>query len=145
MRQAIATVAVLAAGLGLARADDAAKKLEGTYELLGGTIGGKDDPKIADIKSVVIKDGTISIKTENRDDDAKFTLDPTQKPAHIDLVTARGNNKIAGIYEAKETADGLQLTIAFVQGEGGARPKDFKGEGEKTVLLKLLRKKPAKD
>ena len=145
MRRVIVAVVMLGAGLGLARADDAAKKLEGTYELLGGTIGGKDDPKIADIKSVVIKDGTLSIRTENRNDDAKFTLDPTQKPAHIDLVTARGNNKVAGIYEAKETADGLQLTIAFVQGDGGPRPRDFKGEEEKTVVLKLLRKKPVRD
>jgi uncharacterized protein (TIGR03067 family) len=152
MRRTIAAVAVLAAGVALAQTggDPATelKKLEGAWEVREGTIGGKP----ADATEVVIKDGLIRIHSESRDepkfirdDEAKFAIDPSKSPAHLNLTTVRGNLAIAGIYEFRDTQAGVELVIAFTQGDGGARPKDFSGTGERTVLLKLVRKKPVRD
>jgi len=118
---------------------EAAKKLEGTYEVVEVTIGGKPDPKKDEVKSVEIKDGQIIIKTK-KDDPAKFTLDPSKKPGHID-ISPGGNEKLPGIYEVKETDKGTELTIAFSMADKAERPKDFKGAGKEDVVLKLFRKK----
>jgi uncharacterized protein (TIGR03067 family) len=141
------TGAVLFAALAIPAAagaqDDAAKaakKLEGTYEALEILIDGKPSDKAKDVASVVIKDGTITVKTGKKDEPATFTVDPSKKPAHIDLMGG-SDRKIEGIYEAKESAKGLELTIAFPRGGKGERPKDFKGEGMNEMVLKLLRKK----
>jgi len=122
-------------------AKDAAKKLEGTYELLDVTVGGKPDKKKDEVVSVEIKDGEIVIKTGNRDEAARFTLDPSKKPPHFDILPKKGDEKVAGIYQVKETDKGTELTIAFGKGPGKERPKDFKGEGEDQAVLKLFRKK----
>jgi uncharacterized protein (TIGR03067 family) len=147
MRRLMAAgVLVLAAGWAAA-ADDAAaaaKKLEGTYEVVEATRGGKPEPKGKEITAFVIKDGTLSIEGEKRRaDTARFTLDPSKKPAHIDIKPGPGDIVVKGIYETKETDKGLELTIAFPAGSkaGDERPKDFKGAEESVVVLKLLRKK----
>ncbi len=141
MRPVTAVVVLALAGF-TARADekDAAKKLEGTYEVVEVLLGGNADEKKGEVKSFEIKDGEIIIKLENRDETAKFALDPSKKPAHIDL-TSKNDMKIEGLYEAKETDKGLELTIAFTRGGKGERPKDFKGQGENDMVIKLLRKK----
>src|SRR5207237_782740 len=105
-----------------------------------------------DATEVVIKDGVIRIHSESRDepkfirdDEAKFTIDPARSPAHLNMTTTRGNVAVAGIYEFRDTPAAVELAIAFTQGDGGPRPKDFSGAGERTVLLKMLRKKPVRD
>jgi len=117
---------------------DAAKKLEGTYEVLEVLAGGKPDPKKDEVKSVEIKDGQIIIKAK-RDEPAKFTLDPSKKPGHIDI--SPGKEKLPGIYAVKETDKGTELTIAFSMADKAERPKDFKGAGKEDVVMKLFRKK----
>jgi uncharacterized protein (TIGR03067 family) len=119
---------------------DAAKKLEGTYTVVELLVAGKPSPKADEIKTVEIKDGVISIKSDKKNEDAKFTLDPSKKPMEIDLKPGTDNPTVMGIYQTKETDKGLELTIAFVHG-GGKRPKDFKGEGKEEAVFKLLRKK----
>ena len=138
---AAALFAVLAAPA-LAADEAAAKNLEGTYEVLSMTRGGKPNPKLDQEKpTFVIKDGTITVKDAKKDETVKFTVDPSKKPAEIDIM-ARGDEKVPGIYEAKDTPKGLELTIAFAKGkDGSVRPKDFKGEGEGAVVIKLLCKK----
>jgi uncharacterized protein (TIGR03067 family) len=119
---------------------EAAKKLEGTYEVLEVLIDGKPDKK-DDVKTAVIKDGRIIPKgKEGRDDSAAFVLNPSKKPAHIDL-TPTGEGTLLGIYEVKETDKGTELTIAFCGDPKGARPKDFKGAGKEEMVIKLLRRK----
>ncbi len=150
MNKLIALTAFLALAIPATRAADddaekAAKKLEGTYELLGSTVGGKPDGKAKDVDSFTIKDGkfTIALKGGKKDVKAKFALDPSKKPAHIDITPEEntGKNEISkGIYQTKDTDKGLELHIAFSR-DGGDRPKDFKGEGENVVSLKLFRKK----
>jgi uncharacterized protein (TIGR03067 family) len=148
MRQLIAAVAFLAAAVPVTRADekdDAAKKLNGSYEVIDFLVGGKSDAAKKDAKiSVTIKDGTIEIKEgdKERAETAKFTLDPSKKPAQIDIMPGKGNDKtVPGIYEVKETDKGTELTIAFVKGGATDRPKDFKGGGKEEVVFKLFRKK----
>ena len=144
MRQLTAAVLFLAIVCTAGRAQDdaktAAKKLEGNYEVTSVAAGGKtDDTKKAEVKSFVIKDGMITI-TSRREETAKFTVDPSKKPAHIDLDAGK-DRVMPGIYETKETEKGLELTIAFGDGPKAERPKDFKGEDGRTVVIKLLRKK----
>jgi uncharacterized protein (TIGR03067 family) len=147
MRAMIAT-ALLALAVPCAAAADpkeAAEKLEGTYEVLDFVIGGQSDNIKDEIEAFVIKDGTLTLviingKGEQR---AKFTLDPSQKPAHIDFVSLVGGKAAGkGIYVVKETDKGLELTIAYTKDVDAERPKDFKGgTGENDIVIKLLRKK----
>jgi uncharacterized protein (TIGR03067 family) len=116
-----------------------AKKLEGTYQLIEILVGGKPSEKAKEVTAVVIKDGTITVKAGDKEEPAKFTLDPSKKPGHIEITAP--NRTIPGIYEAKETDKGLELTIAFARGGKGERPKDFKGEGATETVMKLIRKK----
>jgi uncharacterized protein (TIGR03067 family) len=148
MRKLMATVAFLALAVPVARADekdDAAKKLEGPYEVVAVLVAGKpDDAKKDEVTTFEIKDKTLVIKVkETRDESAKFTLDPSKKPAHIDIKPkADGDEVVPGIYVTKETDKGLELTIAFSKsGPNAERPKDFEGKGEHDVVIKLLRKK----
>lgn len=146
MRRLTTAALFLALALPVARADEkadeAAKKLNGTYEVVSVMIGGKaDDKKKDEVSAFVFKDGEITIKAGKRDETAKFTVDPSKKPAHIDIIPGK-DETVPGIYETKDTDKGLELTIAFTKdAKTGDRPKDFKGEGERTVVIKLLRKK----
>ena len=145
MRRLIPAVAFLALAVPLARADekaDAAKKLNGSYTVVEVLVDGKPDAeKKNDISAFTIKDGTITAKTKNREEKATFKLDPSKKPAHIDLSPENEKITILGIYETKETDAGLELIIAFSdEGPKGERPKDFKG-GKDTFVIKFLRKK----
>jgi uncharacterized protein (TIGR03067 family) len=144
MRRFTAAVAFVALAVPVAVADekdDAAKKLNGTYTVLDFIVRGKSDDSKKDAKiTFVFKDGTIDIKEgDKKDESAKFTLDPSKKPPHID-ITPRNNKVVLGIYEVKEVDKGTELTIAFAK-DGGERPKDFKGEGKEEVVIKLFRKK----
>jgi len=145
MRRLTAAALFLALALPIVRADekaDAAKKLDGSYEVLALIVGGKpDEAKKAEVKSFVIKGGEIVITAEGKEQAAKFTLDPSKKPAHIDIGPREDEKTIKGIYEAKETDKGLELTIAFTKRTSDDRPSDFKGEGDGVMVVKLFRKK----
>lgn len=139
--------AVLFAGLiGAATAQDPEKelkKLEGTYQVKALKKDGMDAPKevVDSVKGVAIKGGKLIIKVMGEDKTAKIKVDPTKKPAHIDITPEDGPEKdmtFPGIYSLAKG----ELTIAFV--EGGDRPKDFKADGEKTMMLVLTRKEKDK-
>ena len=142
MRRLIGTVVILALAVPIARADEKdAKKLEGTYDLVAVIVGGKaDDKKKDSVGAVVIKGGEIIIKEGKRDDNAKFTVDPSKNPAHIDITPKGKEKNVLGIYETKDTDKGMELNIAFSK-DGKERPKDFKGEGKDDIVIKLFRKK----
>jgi uncharacterized protein (TIGR03067 family) len=147
VRHCIACAAFLALAVPVSRAADddaakAAKKIEGTYAVVEATRGGKPEEKAKDVESFVIKDGKITIKVKNKDRDmvAKFTLDPSKKPTEIDIMPEDANETLPGIYQTKDTKEGLELTLAFGGGPNPERPKDFKGEGENEIALKLRKK-----
>ena len=142
MRRLTAAVVFLALALPVAAADDKddAKKLNGTYAILEVIVDGKpDDKKKDEVESCAIKDGTVKFKTKNREEKATFKVDAGKKPAHID-ITPKSDKVVQGIYEAKDTDKGLELTVAFAK-DADTRPKDFKGQGKDEIVIKLLRKK----
>jgi uncharacterized protein (TIGR03067 family) len=143
MRTFVAAAAFVALVLPIASADDAAaKKLNGSYEVLSITVSGKlDNEKKDRIKEFTIKDGTITVKEAGEKvERARFTVDPTKKPAHFDF-TPRKEPTIMAIYDAKETDKGLELTLALPGDANRPRPSGFKGEGAHDIVVKLLRKK----
>jgi uncharacterized protein (TIGR03067 family) len=144
MRRSIAAVAFLALAVPIARAEEKdAKELEGSYEVVSVLVGGKpDDKKKDEVKSFAIKDGMLTVKLDKREESAKFTVDKSKKPAHIDIMPT-GDDKVLGIYETKDTDKGTELTIAFKEGgpKESERPKDFKGDGKDDLVIKLFRKK----
>jgi uncharacterized protein (TIGR03067 family) len=139
--------AVLFVGLvGAAVAQDAEKelkRLEGTYKVKALKKDGMDAPKevMDSVKEVAIKGNRLIIKVMDEDKTAKIAVDPGKKPAHIDITPEEGPEKdktMPGIYKLEKG----ELTIVFV--EGGDRPKDFKADSEKTLLLVLTRKEKDK-
>jgi uncharacterized protein (TIGR03067 family) len=130
------------AALGLAD-EKAAKELNGSYTVKSISKGGMDAPEevIKSVKSFVIKDGGITLTIADMEQTAKFTVDPTKKPAHLDLTPTSGPNKDMlrkGIYKVEKGV----LTIVF--SEKGDRPADFDAKGEdigKIVLEKKEEKK----
>lgn len=137
MRQILGSVLFLALAFPVLADDasDAAKKLNGTYDVV--SVKG-EGPEKKDLPTFTFKDGTITISEGgNKEETAKFTVDATKKPAQMDIMPGRGKAEtVLGIYEQK----GMELTLAFVHGGGGTRPKDFKGEGKGEVVLKLKKK-----
>ncbi len=119
MRQILGSVVFLALAVPLIadEKEDALKKLNGTYEVLSLVIEGKADTKKADKVTFVIKDGTLTVieaDKKDRNENAKITLDPSKKPAQIDLTPDKGKDEtLLGIYEVKETDKGTELTIAL--------------------------------
>jgi len=143
MRQILASAMFLALTFPLLadEKDDAVKKLNGTYEVISVLKDGKPEKAKKEKETVIIKDGVIEIKEgdKNKDDNAKFTVDASKKPAHIDIKPEKDKGEtLKGIYELKETDKGVELTIAIGFDE---RPKDFKGEGKESMIIKLFRKK----
>jgi uncharacterized protein (TIGR03067 family) len=145
MRQLLFVAIFLAIGLPTIadEKEDAAKKLNGSYEVLAILIDGKPDEKKKEKVVLTFKDGLIKVKEGNdpEEDDAKFTVDPTKKPAQIDITPDKDPKApMLGIYELKETDKGVELTLSIAM-EKSERPKDFKGEGKDVMLLKLFRAK----
>jgi len=108
------------------------------------TKAGKPEPKAADVKSFTIKDGKITIVVKDgKDHVAKFTVDPSKKPAEMEIAPEDGPAEFAmkAIYMTKETDKGLELTIALGAGPDATRPKNFEGKGEQEMVMKLFRKK----
>jgi uncharacterized protein (TIGR03067 family) len=103
---------------------------------------GKPENSKNEKRIFVFKDGTLTIREGEKKEESKFTVDPTKKPAQIDIKPEKNGYEweTHGIYELKETDKGTELIIAFAR-EGRDRPKDFKGEGENVVVVKLRRNK----
>lgn len=132
---------LVVAGTGACQPDAPAKSIDGTYQVVSATFGGR--MKEGAEKTVfVFKAGTVTVREggKEKDEAAKFTLDPSKTPAHIDIAPPKGEKTVLGIYQTKATKEGLELTLAFTK-DGSDRPTDFKGDGPGTVVLKLLQKK----
>jgi uncharacterized protein (TIGR03067 family) len=145
MKRLVAAVAaaLVVVGAGSARQDTApARSIDGTYKVLSATFGGKADTEKAAKATFEFKDGTVTIDHGGKKEDtAKFKLDPSKTPGHIDIFPERPDGKaetVMGIYQTKTTPEGFQLTIAFTK-DSGDRPTDFKGDGPTAVVIKLLR------
>ena len=112
---------VLAAGLLAAPVlkDDATKdKIEGTWVVVSATRDGKAHDEIKDDK-VTFKDGTISIKSKNKDETATYKVDASKKPKEID-ITHEGGKTLLGIY----AVEGNTLKVCLCRTED-KRPTEF--------------------
>src|SRR5687768_8968829 len=85
---------------------DPAKKelaaLEGTWTMISLEVEGQKVGEDRLGSELTIKDGKYIVTTRGKTHETKLTLDPTQKPKHIDMVFAEGENKDKphrGIYE----------------------------------------------
>jgi uncharacterized protein (TIGR03067 family) len=138
------TVGLLALGTATAADDNpekkALKELQGTYLLIG--LEGKsvklteeDLKKVPDAdRKMVIKDDKATSFTGGKEDAATIKLDPSKKPAQIDLTTTKGGKTEVnyGIYKLE---NGVLTICAIEKGEAKDRPKEFKANGNAMLLI----------
>jgi uncharacterized protein (TIGR03067 family) len=141
MRHVIFSLMLFAFGLGTATAqDDQAKKdlekLQGSWKAETAIMGGEKAPAEQLAKMGLTFKGNEVIPAENPKDVATIKLDPSKKPAQMDL-TEKNKTVSQGIYEI----DGDTLKLCFSEpGEG--RPKTFESpKGKPTFFLVLKRVK----
>jgi RNA polymerase sigma factor (sigma-70 family) len=130
-----------------------AAKLKGKWKGVAVEIEGQALPKgTANVHVWEIADGKIRRtfpdldRSEKGSDEVAFKIDPTQKPAHIDIEAEVAGKKtlMKGIYKI----DGDELAVCLIGTEGG-RPTEFsssdlrKGEKGGKMLMKFNREKDA--
>jgi uncharacterized protein (TIGR03067 family) len=110
-------------------------KLQGTWTLVSGKSDGEDLPKelVEKLKLVVDKD-KFTIKDGENDETAVVTLDPSQKPAAIDVKPNTGET-VKGVYELKDD----DLKICWSKG-GKDRPKGFEPKKDSGEILFVLKR-----
>ncbi len=126
--------------LALAQADPA-KVLDGSYDVKQVYEEGRHTPLdlLRSYQETTISGGVLTLRSAAGVDTAKFTLDASKTPAHIDFasLTTGETRTAAGIYKVEKG----ELIIVF--SKGGSRPTDFKGDGKGVVKL-VLAPRPAK-
>lgn len=119
------------------------KKLQGTWQLSSSELGGKKaDPKeVANVTLNIDDKKAVSREGVDVKEESEITLlDPTAKPAAIDMKITAGDDKdqvVKGIWKL----DGDSLTICVAE-PGKDRPKEFAAkEGTGHTLLGFKRMK----
>jgi uncharacterized protein (TIGR03067 family) len=142
---ALAAVAALIFGVLTAQGGDdkEQKKFEGTWKVGKMQMLGKDAPaELLNKVHFVFKGDKVTIKSsdpkdKDKDQVAVYKVDPSKKPAAIDITPTSGPEKdktSAGIYKF----DGKQLTLCVVASPGDARPTEFAStDASKTILVVL--------
>jgi uncharacterized protein (TIGR03067 family) len=121
-------------------ADDDAKKalksLEGEWKVVKLVAGGQavDEEKVKTM-TFTIK-GDQLVPSDNPKDSATISVDPTQKPAAIDVKDTH-NDTALGIYSLD--GDTLKICLGTTKDE---RPKEFKSDKDtKAILIELKKAK----
>ena len=121
-------------------AQEKAPDLDGTYELKELFENGKGSDERTLIRSVIFTGGTMTVKSDQRDDVAKFTVDTAKPPFQIDLKPTTGESKTTlGLWKVERG----ELTLVF--NKKGARPVDFRGLGEGVVKMVMAQAVVKKD
>ena len=136
---AILVVALIATGaLG---GSEAAKKelarLQGTWK----AVKLEQDGKRIDSEDLlaVISGEKFIMKTGGEDQVSRIKLDPSKKPAAIDIHPQKEKATVLGIYKL----EGKRLTICFAVGGKQKRPQKFtapKGSGNALFVLQRVKK-----
>ena len=113
------------------------EKIQGTWSILSLERGGVDvmDDFVKEAKVVITAD-KVKIEAGGKDMQVGYKLDPSKKPAHIDIIESSGGKDavIKGIY----AFDGDNLKVCFAP-PGEKRPTEFVTQGgssEQMVVLK---------
>ena len=127
--------------LGADAKEDAAKKdrerLHGTWSVVSAERNGEKVPEAqAQKMKIEFKGDTVTVQTGKGSEEATFKLDPTQKPAAID-ITAAAEKKWLGIYQL----EGDTLKVCW--SDGDQRPTEFASKaGSRARLMVLKRDRP---
>jgi len=127
----------LCAGLAASAADDPAKtdldKLQGVWKVVAMENDGKKAPEDS-VKGIrmTIKGDKLIMKEDNKEDEASFKLDPTQKPKTMDMTIKVGDKMevVKLIYDLR--GDDLKLCGGRA---GKDRPKDFAAKGGLNLIV----------
>jgi uncharacterized protein (TIGR03067 family) len=107
--------------------------LQGDWKAARGWRNGAPLPKDeTDRVGLQFTETKLIVKDHGHDEDATFTLDPQQSPAHIDFEMKNVGMKFQGIYQM----DGDFLKLCFSR--NGKRPVSFDTkQGADTVLIEM--------
>ncbi len=115
------------------------EKFKGEWVIQSAHRDGKEMPAAETQKvKVLIEGNKITIKDGTRDEVATLKLDPSKKPAAIDIVPekeGKAREAVLGIYQF----DGPVLKMAWAK-EGGERPKEFASKEGSGVNVMVLRR-----
>src|SRR5262245_24643200 len=142
MRRLVLAAAFGLGLVGMAAAQDAEKALKGVQgqypdkELV--RAGQANDEEAKSVEKAVIKDDQLTLYIKGREEPAKIKLDPSKKPAHIDISPTKGDKgeTLPGVYKFEKGT----LTIALAKGKDATRPKDFDGKGENEMKVVFVKK-----
>ncbi len=146
----VATVAVLLLFAAVGMAEDATKKflkpIEGKYLATSMTRAGAPAPDdFLNTVSITIKGDTLTVSfkkgDKGEDKEATAVIDPSQKPAAIDLTPKNGpeaGKPMLGIIKVDKDT----ITICWAdRGDKVERPKEFSSTKENKQFLIVMKKK----
>jgi uncharacterized protein (TIGR03067 family) len=139
-KRTVAESTTAAASLAVTAASGSATELEGEWQMVSGVFNGKplDQSMVTWCKRVTRADITAVVAGPNLMLKARFTLDPSKRPAEIDYVNLEGASRgksQAGIYEV----DGPSLKVCMAA-PGKRRPPAFEssaGDGRSLTTWRL--------
>jgi uncharacterized protein (TIGR03067 family) len=110
------------------------EKIRGTWRIVSFEPVPKD-PKVLKDARVIITADRLTIRMGETEDQVSYTLDPSKKPKHIDLVLPRdkAGKRLPGIYQL----DGDDLKL-YWNADGEARPEAFPKEANKSFRFRYL-------
>jgi uncharacterized protein (TIGR03067 family) len=119
--------------------DDAAeadlKAMVGKWKVEKAELGGKDATAVVkDVKLELAEGGKYKLDLLGQKDEGTFSVDPSKKPAEMDIKGMEGPNKgktIKTIYKL----EGDTLTVCYELGGGTTRPTKFETKPDTKLFL----------
>jgi uncharacterized protein (TIGR03067 family) len=113
------------------------KKLEGTWTLVKHAGGAEKKDKDKDVK-VTFKGNKIKLVLGDKTEEATYTVDPSKKPATMDLTITKDDKKLTmlSIYEL----DGDNLKVCHFEGEKTTKERPEKFMADKNTVLATFKR-----
>jgi RNA polymerase sigma-70 factor (ECF subfamily) len=111
------------------------EKIAGAWAITAMEEGGQKAPEdsLKDAKAILTRDGNMTLKRGEQDEERTFTLDPSRNPKEISQTNAKGLT-LRGIYKL----DGDTLTVCMDR--NGNVPTEFASKEGTTVVLVVLKR-----
>jgi uncharacterized protein (TIGR03067 family) len=120
------------------RSDDDPRKIQGTWEIVSRTRGGKAISHIVARAEIVDGKYTLVDAAGSWRSPFVMALGPRAKPPTIDLKSEKGTFTMTGIYELR----GDSLRLCYITGGRGVRPASFEGASEEAYIDVFKRRRP---